>query len=151
MTDASSQEGSSTFPLDDRPSIDEEDSPLEDEDAFEESLENELFNETLSAGIDEESHHIGRIYVARASSSIETFIYEDGSKKISESNDLTPTWEDQGHWRCHTCGLKIKNKAVAFLHASDQAPELVEHLPPAIRANVAELSNLDEFDAGPSE
>lgn len=145
MSDAASQEGASSFPRDDRESTDEPD-PLEDEDAFEECLEQELFNEKLSAGIDNEEHDVGRIYEARASAKINPFIYEDGSKKINESNDLTPTWEDQGYYRCHTCGMQIENQAIAFLHASDQARELVEHLPPAIRANVSELANLDEFD-----
>lgn len=151
MTDTTPQERSAEFPRDNRQSTGNETNPLDDPAAFEDSLEEELFNETLSEGIDDKAHDVGRVYEARASASIKTFTYEDGSKEITESDDLTATWHDQGYWRCHTCGLKIKNKSVAFLHASDEATELVEHLPPAIRANISELSSLSEFAPDNSE
>jgi len=147
MSDASSRDGSSSFPCDDRESEEEEEEadPLDDEDAFRQCLEEELFNETLAAGIDNREHIVGRVYEARATANISTFTYEDGTKRIDESDDLSPTWEDQGHYMCHSCGMKIESKAIAFLHASDEAKKMVEHLPPAIRANVSELMSLDDF------
>lgn len=152
MSDASSRDGSSSFPCDGRePEEEEEADPLDDEDAFRQCLEKELFNETLAAGIDNEEHIVGRVYEARATAKISTFTYEDGTKKINESEDLSPSWVDQGHYECHTCGMKIDSKAIAFLHASDEAKEMVEDLPPAIRANVSELMSLDDFVLKDSE
>lgn len=124
---------------------DDDEGPLDNAELFERSLEDELFNDTLSEGIDDKAHNVGRVYEAQGTAHIDVTAHDDGTKEIYESDDITPTWHDQGYWRCHTCGLRIKHEAIAFLHASDDAAEFVEHLPPAIRANVSELSRLNEF------
>jgi hypothetical protein len=150
MSDTDTQGGSASFPRDDRESTENPD-PLNDENAFEDRLKKELFNTTVAAGIDNEEHHVGRVYEAHATAKIRTHTYEDGSKRIHESDDLTPNWIDQEHYRCHTCGMKIQSRIIAFLHASEKAPELVEHLPPAVRANVSKLARLEDFYAEDSD
>lgn len=143
MNENESQDSSSPPICDDRE--DEELDPFEDAEAFDAVLEEAVFNEKLSQGIDRDSHNVGRIYRAEASATLQTAVRDDGSKETRESNDLTAHWVDQGYYRCHTCELNIQNKAIAFIHASEHAPALVENLPPAVRADTSDMASLEEF------
>lgn len=136
------------MPDEDSAEDDGEQNPLEDVEAFEEALREEMDRETLAAGIDGEEHYVGRIYRAETFAPIDTLAHEDGTKEVAEGEvgrKDDPNWVDQGHYKCYDCKMVIDSKVIAFLHASDRAPEFVEHLPPAIRADVSGVRDLTEF------
>lgn len=127
---------------------DGEQSPLEDVESFEGALREETDSEALAAGIDDEEHYVGRVYRAETFAPIDTVAYEDGKKEIAEGDiggGDAPNWVDQGHYKCYDCEMVISSEVIAFLHGSDRAPEFVEHLPPAVRADVNALADLSEF------
>lgn len=132
---------------------DGEQNPLEDVEAFEQALREEVDGEALAAGIDDEEHYVGRVYRAETFAPIDTLAHEDGTKEIAEGDvggKDDPTWVDQGHYKCFDCKMVISSEVVAFLHGSDRAREFVEHLPPAVRADVSNLAELSEFTSKPA-